>query len=343
MRRLFRQFSFPGGIPSHVAPRDARLDPRGRRARLLALPRLRRRLRQPRPARRAASSATARRRPGRSPPAGTPTSSSTPRATGRCCRSCTSTATRSPTRPCSPASRHAELRALLEGYGYAPRFVEGDDPAEMHQLMAATLDEVARRDRRRSSGARARTASYERPALADDRAAHAQGLDRAEDRRRAARRGHLSLAPGAARRGRRQSRAPRPARGMDALLPARGAVRRGRRAAWRSSRRSRRRASGGWAPTRTPTAACCCATSSCPTSANYAVDVARPGASSSEATRVLGAFLRDVIRPNPETLPHLRPRRDRLQPPRRRVRGDQPRRGRPRYCPPTTTWRPTGA
>jgi xylulose-5-phosphate/fructose-6-phosphate phosphoketolase len=36
----------------------------------------------------------------------------------------------------------AELRALLEGYGYAPRFVEGDDPAAMHQLMAATLDDI---------------------------------------------------------------------------------------------------------------------------------------------------------------------------------------------------------
>ena len=35
-----------------------------------------------------------------------------------------------------------ELRALLEGYGYAPRFVEGSDPDEMHGLMAATLDEV---------------------------------------------------------------------------------------------------------------------------------------------------------------------------------------------------------
>ncbi len=39
---------------------------------------------------------------------------------------------------------HEELRALLEGYGYAPRFVEGDDPAAMHRLMAATLDEVVR-------------------------------------------------------------------------------------------------------------------------------------------------------------------------------------------------------
>jgi xylulose-5-phosphate/fructose-6-phosphate phosphoketolase len=37
---------------------------------------------------------------------------------------------------------HEELEALLVGYGYAPRFVEGDDPATMHQLMAATLDEV---------------------------------------------------------------------------------------------------------------------------------------------------------------------------------------------------------
>ena len=35
-----------------------------------------------------------------------------------------------------------ELRSLLEGYGYTPRFVEGSDPATMHQLMAATLDEV---------------------------------------------------------------------------------------------------------------------------------------------------------------------------------------------------------
>jgi xylulose-5-phosphate/fructose-6-phosphate phosphoketolase len=36
----------------------------------------------------------------------------------------------------------SELRALLEGYGYAPRFVEGDDPEVMHELMAATLDEI---------------------------------------------------------------------------------------------------------------------------------------------------------------------------------------------------------
>ena len=54
---------------------------------------------------RCASSATARRRPGRSRRAGTRTSSSTRRPTAPCCRSCTSTATRSPIRRCSPASR----------------------------------------------------------------------------------------------------------------------------------------------------------------------------------------------------------------------------------------------
>ncbi len=35
---------------------------------------------------------------------------------------------------------HEELEALFVGYGYTPYFVEGSDPTEMHQKMAATLD-----------------------------------------------------------------------------------------------------------------------------------------------------------------------------------------------------------
>ncbi|HMF85681.1 MAG TPA: phosphoketolase family protein [Nitrospiraceae bacterium] len=35
-----------------------------------------------------------------------------------------------------------ELTQLFTGYGYKPYFVEGDDPEPMHQLMAATLDAV---------------------------------------------------------------------------------------------------------------------------------------------------------------------------------------------------------
>lgn len=37
---------------------------------------------------------------------------------------------------------HEELEQLMRGYGYTPYFVEGDDPEIMHQLMAATLDHV---------------------------------------------------------------------------------------------------------------------------------------------------------------------------------------------------------
>src|SRR5262249_17373580 len=35
---------------------------------------------------------------------------------------------------------HEELESLFVGYGYTPYFVEGAEPAEMHQKMAATLD-----------------------------------------------------------------------------------------------------------------------------------------------------------------------------------------------------------
>ncbi len=35
---------------------------------------------------------------------------------------------------------HEELDALFRGYGYTPYFVEGDDPSDMHQKMASTLE-----------------------------------------------------------------------------------------------------------------------------------------------------------------------------------------------------------
>jgi xylulose-5-phosphate/fructose-6-phosphate phosphoketolase len=40
-----------------------------------------------------------------------------------------------------------ELTDLFAGYGYRPYFVEGDDPEKMHQLMAATLETVLSRIR----------------------------------------------------------------------------------------------------------------------------------------------------------------------------------------------------
>ncbi|MCA9115179.1 MAG: phosphoketolase family protein, partial [Planctomycetaceae bacterium] len=37
---------------------------------------------------------------------------------------------------------HEELDQLLRGYGYTPYYVEGDDPETMHQLMATVLEQV---------------------------------------------------------------------------------------------------------------------------------------------------------------------------------------------------------
>ena len=90
---------------------DARLDPRGRRTRLFAQPRLRRRVRQSRVDRRLHR----RRRRGRDRapwrPLGSPTSFSIRSPTARCCRSCISTASRSAIRRSSPASSTRNWRS----------------------------------------------------------------------------------------------------------------------------------------------------------------------------------------------------------------------------------------
>jgi xylulose-5-phosphate/fructose-6-phosphate phosphoketolase len=49
---------------------------------------------------------------------------------------------------------HEELEQLLHGYGYTPYFVEGDDPPRMHQLMAETLDKIVADIKRIQSDAR---------------------------------------------------------------------------------------------------------------------------------------------------------------------------------------------
>jgi len=48
-----------------------------------------------------------------------------------------------------------ELEALIRGYGYVPYIVEGDDPMDMHQRMAATLDTVVKKIRGIQRDARA--------------------------------------------------------------------------------------------------------------------------------------------------------------------------------------------
>src|SRR6204780_4086079 len=60
---------------------------------------------------------------------------------------------------------HEELTDLLRGYGHEPFFVEGDDPPLVHQQLAATLDTVLERIRTIQAGARAAegNAGVERP------------------------------------------------------------------------------------------------------------------------------------------------------------------------------------
>ena len=156
-----------------------------------------------------------------------------------------------------PARRlrlQAVLRRGLRSVGGAPR--------RWRRRSTTVLDEIAAIQREaRENGA------VERPAVADDRPPHAEGLDGAEGGRRQEDRGLLALAPGAVLRARRRTRAPHAARGVAQELQARGAVRRGRAAHGRSCASSPRPASGAWARTRTRTAASCSATCGCRTSA----------------------------------------------------------------------------
>jgi xylulose-5-phosphate/fructose-6-phosphate phosphoketolase len=57
---------------------------------------------------------------------------------------------------------HEELESLLIGYGYTPYFIEGSDPAVMHQAMAATLDRAVSEIRAHQAAAR-QSKNPERP------------------------------------------------------------------------------------------------------------------------------------------------------------------------------------
>ena len=56
-----------------------------------------------------------------------------------------------------------ELADLMRGYGYKPYFVEGDDPAAMHQLMASTLDTIVAEIKEIQAKARDGSTEFVRP------------------------------------------------------------------------------------------------------------------------------------------------------------------------------------
>ena len=91
---------------------------------------------------------------------------------------------------------HEELEALFVGYGYKPYFVEGAEPSGD----ASEDGRHARHDRRRdpcASEEGERERQNRAPALADDRVANAEGLDRTQRDRRPQGRRLVALAPGA--------------------------------------------------------------------------------------------------------------------------------------------------
>jgi xylulose-5-phosphate/fructose-6-phosphate phosphoketolase len=191
-----------------------------------------------------------------------------------------------------------ELRSLLEGYGYAPRFVQGSDPTAMHQQMATTLDEVTdeiaeiqHRARSQDEPGRPRwpmivlrtPKGWTGPKEVDglpaegsfrshqvplsDLASKPEHLTQLEAWLRSYKPEELFDEHGALRPD------------LAALAPA-GKRRMG----------ANPHANGGLLLRELEI----------PDFRDYAVEVARPGASTSEATRVLGGFLREVVQRNRE-------------------------------------------
>ena len=117
---------------------------------------------------------------------------------------------------------------------------------------------------------------------------------------------------------------------MDEELSPRGTFRRERAAASRARRAPAEGDAQDERQSRMPTAARCCTISSCPTSATMPSTFPRRARRTAEATRVMGAFLRDVMKLNCEAreFPALQPGREHFQPLAGRVRSDRPRLGR---------------
>ncbi len=191
-----------------------------------------------------------------------------------------------------------ELAELLRGYGYEPQFVEGDDPVLLHPIMAATLDEIVVEIRRIQQEARAtdkpvrprwpmlvlRTPKgWTGPKVVDGKAVEGTFRSHQVPIANLDRPGHLELLE-------EWMRSYRPAELFDASGRLRSEL---AELAPRGERRmgANPHANGG----------ALLRDLRMPDFRDYAVDVPHPGAVDAEATRVQGAMIRDIVRLNPTT------------------------------------------
>ncbi len=193
---------------------------------------------------------------------------------------------------------HEELEALFRGYGYAPLFVEGDDPREMHQKMAAALDTVIVDIRAIQADARANGFSrrpawpmivlrspkgWTGPGEVDGKPTEGSWRSHQVPLARLAEEpGHLELLESWLRSYRPEDLFDEHGKLVSELaeLPPRGARRMS----------ANPHANGGLLLIDLMLPAFC----------EYAVDVPAPGAVDAEATRHVGQFLRDVLKLNDE-------------------------------------------
>ena len=91
---------------------------------------------------------------------------------------------------------HEELEQLLRGYGWTPIFVEGHEPTPMHQRHGGGARHGGRADQTNPAECPC-SRQHDAPALADDRLQITEGLDGAEDRQWPADRRNVPRASGA--------------------------------------------------------------------------------------------------------------------------------------------------
>ena len=190
-----------------------------------------------------------------------------------------------------------ELHSLFVGFGWTPYLVEGDDPAVMHQQMAATLEECVTRIRSIQADARA-SGSCERPRWPMIILRTPKGWTAPKDldghRLEGSWRAHQIPIPDVVE----QPGAPADAGGVDASLPTRrncstrraGLFHTLKALAPTGARRMSANPHANGGVLRIPLRL--------PDFGAYAVPVTTPGVSRAPATQILGQFLRDVMRDN---------------------------------------------